>query len=56
MQDLRQGNYIDMNEEYDRHEFNRAGRMSDCLRVLKSGWGEHPAENSLSLLWVAFPP
>ena len=33
MQDLRLGNYIVMNEEYDRREFDRAGCMSDQNRV-----------------------
>ena len=33
MQDLRQGNYIVMNEEYDRRVYDRAGRVSDRHRV-----------------------
>ena len=33
MQDFKQGNYIVMNEEYDRREFDRAARVSDRYRV-----------------------
>ena len=33
MQDLRQGYYIIMKEEFDRREFHRARRVSDRYRV-----------------------